>query len=56
MLVPLVADDEFEYHQPCVFSNITLVSELQNTNALRSMFVTLSGIVILVSELHPQNA
>ena len=35
---------------------VTLVNELQASNAPSPMLVTLLGIVTLVNELHPQNA
>lgn len=51
MLVPLIAEDDDEYLQPCVFSKVTFVKLLQPKNAQSSIIVTLSGIVILVSPL-----
>lgn len=56
MLVPLVAEDDDEYHQPCVLLKVTFVKLLQPSNAYLPMLVTLSGIVILVSPLQPSNA
>ena len=56
MLVPLVAELDDEYHQPLLFSNVTLVSEVQYSNAPEPIEVTLLGIVILVSEVQFLNA
>ena len=56
MLVPLIAEDDDEYLQPCVFSKVTFVKLLQPKNAYHPMLVTLLGIVILVSPLQSENA
>ena len=45
-----------KYRQPTVFSNITLVSELQSQNAEFPILTIPEGIVIFVSEEHPENA
>ena len=54
--VPLVSVLEEETYQPLVFLNVTLASEEQSSNALRPIEVTLSGMVMLVSEEQPENA
>ena len=51
MLVPLVAVLEDAYHQPLVFSKVTLVKLLQLYNTRLPILVTLSGMVILVYPL-----
>ena len=56
MLVPLVALELDEYHQPDIFLNVTLVKPVQPSNASEPMLVTLSGIVILVKPVQPRNA
>ena len=55
ILVPFVAVLEDAYHQPLVFSNVTLV-KLQPLNAHLPILVTLSGMVILVKLPQPKNA
>ena len=52
MIVPLVAVDDDEYHQPLVFSNVTLVRLVQLENAPKPMLVTLCGISMLVRLVH----
>ena len=56
MLVPLVASEEGEYHQPFVFSNVTDASEMHQENAPLPMLVTLAGISIDASESQEENA
>ena len=56
MLVPLVAVELDEYHQPLGFSKVTLVKLLQPENAYLPMLVTLLGIVTLVKLLQYSNA
>jgi hypothetical protein len=51
ILVPLVADEDNEYHQPLVFLNVTLVKLLQTPKAQTPMLVTLLPIVTLVKLL-----
>ena len=51
ILVPLVAVDDVERHQPLVFPKVTLVKLLQPENAYLTMRVTLLGIVMLVKLL-----
>ena len=54
--MPLVADDDVEYHQPCVLLKVTFVKLLQPENAPTSILVTPLPIVILISPLQLQNA
>lgn len=56
MLVPLVADGDDEYHHPSGFLNVTFAKLLQSLNAPNPILVTLSGIVMLVSPVQPENA
>ena len=51
IVVPLVAVELDERHQPFGFSKVTLVKLLQPENALSPMLVTLSGITMLVKLL-----
>ena len=53
MLVPLVANELDAYHQPSVFSKVTLASFEQYWNAELPIVVTLSGITTLVILLTP---
>ena len=48
MVVPLVAVELDEYHQPLGFLNVTLVRLVQPLNAESPIDVTLLGISILV--------
>ena len=42
--------------QPLVFSKVTFFNALQLLNAYEPMLVTVEGIVISVSEVHPEKA